>query len=125
MTTVDLNNIVLKLKWVNGQADKTNRSVTLYQIINMDYEQRKNLFWIDDFHPKVFSNMERKDELVKINEFNIDASGIGYIHWVNTTGTGLFYEATYETLNEDEFNAIRVTYFNVLNETYTKQKSRL
>jgi hypothetical protein len=114
---IDLSQIKLKLKWVNMRSDNTDREVSLLQIAKMDYEQRKLLTWVDDFHPKYYkfvNNFDFTDSL----EFTRLCDHIGYIHFCFTNHLGVFYEAVYETKDEDLFNKIRVTYFETLQTLY-------
>lgn len=112
---IDLKDVVLKLKWVNFKHDTTERQVTLYEISQMEYDRRKNLHFINDFHQQTISTLTRKDLGVEYNQFVKECDNKGYIHFSNTTNTGIFYEALYETENEALFDSIRITYFKELN----------
>lgn len=112
---IDLKDIILKLRWVNFKADTTDRQVSLYEISQMEYDRRKNLHFINDFHPKIINTLVRKDLGVEYNSFTKECENKGYIHFSNTSNVGIFYEATFETDNETLFDSIRITYFKELN----------
>lgn len=113
---INLNTITLELIWVNFKRDKTNRSVTLQQIANMDKDQRKQLHFISDFKDETITMINHKENMqVEIFSFEKLADNVGFIYFSNTDKTGLFYEAIFVTENLKQFNDIKKTYYSYIN----------
>ena len=111
-----LSGIVLDLMWVQSKRDRTERVVTLKQISEMPYRQRKNLHFIKDFRDETVTYIEREEnDRVKIIEFNKACRNVGFIYFSNTDHCGVFYEMVYVTDSEAAFDAIRSAYSRHMN----------
>ena len=114
---INLNEIILPLRFVDDKPDTTDRNVSLAKILKMPAAIRQYLFFIDDFQPTIKNYIdmafipELDKDVIKVTTIETECTYKGYIHfWFNDNLCN--YRCWLEYTDRKLFENIRKEYYS-------------